>query len=53
MQSANTQQDHAALALRLAFGLILLAHGLLKVFVFTPSGTAAFFSSFGLPEFLP
>lgn len=52
MQSANTQQDHAALVLRLAFGLILLAHGLLKVFVFTPSGTAAFFSSLGLPEFL-
>lgn len=41
---------YAALALRLALGLMFLAHGLLlKVFVFTLPGTALFFESIGLP----
>lgn len=36
--------------LRLAAGLALLAHSLyLKVFIFTMSGTVAFFESIGLP----
>lgn len=52
MNSVTQHQNHAALTLRLAFGAILLAHGLLKLFVFTPSGTAAYFSSLGFPEFL-
>jgi putative oxidoreductase len=41
--------DLAALVLRLTLGTMLLAHGLLKVLVFTPAGTAAFFESIGLP----
>lgn len=34
---------------RLSLGTILLAHGLLKLFVFTLPGTVAFFGSLGLP----
>lgn len=43
---------YAALVLRTALGVMFIAHGLLKVFVFTPAGTAGFFASLGLPEFL-
>jgi putative oxidoreductase len=39
----------AALINRLALGTMFLAHGLLKVFVFTLPGTAAFFQSVGFP----
>ncbi|MCC5809176.1 MAG: DoxX family protein [Ectothiorhodospiraceae bacterium] len=49
------QQDqaaYAALVLRLALGVMFLAHGLLKLVVFTPAGTAGFFESIGLPGFL-
>lgn len=42
---------YAALLLRVALGVMTLAHGLMKVFVFTPAGTAAFFESLGLPGF--
>ena len=41
--------DLAALVLRLTLGTVLIAHGLLKVLVFTPAGTVAFFESIGLP----
>ncbi|MFO1426665.1 MAG: DoxX family membrane protein [Steroidobacteraceae bacterium] len=44
--------DNASLAaflLRLALGVIALAHGLLKIFVFTVPGTVQFFQSVGLP----
>lgn len=41
-----------ALALRLSLGIMFLAHGLLKVLVFTPAGTAGFFESIGLPGLL-
>lgn len=34
---------------RLALGVMFLAHGLLKVFVFTIPGTVGFFGSLGLP----
>lgn len=53
-QTATTQQnaDWAALALRLALGTMFLAHGLLKVFIFTPAGTAGYFESLGLPGVL-
>jgi putative oxidoreductase len=34
---------------RLTFGVVLLAHGLLKVLVFTVPGTVGFFGSLGLP----
>lgn len=40
---------YAALILRLALGVLFLAHAWLKIFVFTPAGTAAFFGSLGLP----
>lgn len=39
----------AALILRLALGILFLAHAGLKLFVFTPAGTAKFFASLGLP----
>ena len=38
--------------LRVALGVMFLAHGLLKVFVFTLPGTAGFFASVGFPGFL-
>lgn len=41
--------DLAALVLRLTLGTVLIAHGLLKLVVFTPAGTAAFFQKIGLP----
>lgn len=40
---------YGALALRVALGLAALAHGLLKLLVFTPAGTAQYFASLGLP----
>ena len=43
---------YAALILRLSLGSLALAHGLLKVFVFTPAGTVGFFGSLGLPAVL-
>jgi len=43
---------YAALLLRLALGALFLAHGLLKLLVFKPSGTASYFRSLGLPGFV-
>lgn len=43
---------YAALILRLSMGVLFLAHAGMKFFIFTPAGTAAFFSSLGLPGFL-
>ncbi|WP_394888586.1 DoxX family protein [Mesorhizobium sp. AaZ16] len=43
---------YAILALRVTVGLLFLAHGALKLFVFTPAGTAQFFASLGLPPAL-
>jgi len=43
---------YAALLLRLALGVMFIAHGLLKLLVFTLPGTVAFFQSVGLPGFL-
>lgn len=40
---------YASLLLRLALGILFLAHFGLKFFVFTPAGTAQFFASLGLP----
>ena len=44
--------DYAALILRVSSGALFIAHGLMKVFVFTLPGTVAFFESLGLPGFL-
>lgn len=41
--------ENGALLTRLALGSVLLAHGLLKVLVFTVPGTVGFFESLGLP----
>ncbi|MEH6725765.1 MAG: DoxX family protein [Hyphomicrobiales bacterium] len=41
--------DYAATVLRIAMGLLFLVHGGLKLFVFTPAGTAGYFVSLGLP----
>lgn len=43
---------YAALLLRLALAVLFFAHFGLKFFVFTPAGTAKFFSSLGLPGWL-
>ncbi|WP_414474833.1 DoxX family protein [Microvirga sp. M2] len=40
---------YAATVLRVALGLLFLAHAGLKLFVFTPAGTVQFFGSLGLP----
>lgn len=42
----------AALVLRLTLGGLFLAHAWLKIFVFTPAGTAGFFESLGFPAAL-
>lgn len=44
-----SNHDYAAAALRIALGVLFIAHGLLKVLVFTVPGTVAFFASIGLP----
>jgi putative oxidoreductase len=43
---------YAILVLRISLGSLFLAHGCLKVFVFTLSGTAQFFESVGLPGWM-
>ena len=43
---------YAALVLRVTLGALFLAHAGLKLFVFTPAGTAQFFGSLGLPPAL-
>jgi putative oxidoreductase len=43
---------YGALLLRVALGGLFLAHAGLKIFVFTPAGTASFFGSLGLPPAL-
>lgn len=40
---------YAALVLRVTLGSLFLAHAGLKLFVFTPAGTAKFFGSLGFP----
>src|SRR3979490_239154 len=39
----------AALLLRLALGVMFVSHGLQKLLIFTPAGTAKFFASVGFP----
>jgi putative oxidoreductase len=41
--------DLAAFLLRVTIGTYFLAHAGLKIFVFTPAGTAQFFAGLGLP----
>jgi DoxX len=43
---------YAAVVLRLALGILFLAHGLLKLLVFKPAGAYAYFKSLGVPGWL-
>lgn len=45
----NRTAPYAALLLRLSLGIMFVAHAALKIFVFTPAGTVAFFGKLGLP----
>ena len=45
----TSQHDYAALLLRVGLGVMTLAHGLLKVFVFTIPGTVGIFEQLGYP----
>ncbi|MEA2119588.1 DoxX family protein [Halovibrio sp. HP20-59] len=50
--STPSLQPHAISLLRVSLGVMALAHGLLKVFVFTLPGTVGYFESLGLSGFL-
>lgn len=50
--NSTRHADAAATILRLALGVLYLAHSLQKIFVFTLPGTAAFFVSVGVPGWL-
>ena len=41
--------DYGVALLRVTMGGLVPAHGLIKLLVFTPAGTAQFFASLGLP----
>lgn len=43
---------YAAFVLRIALGVMFVAHGLTKLLVFTPDGTAKFFESSGFPGWI-
>jgi len=45
----NNNVDYAALVLRIALGTMFIAHGLMKVLVFTLPGTVGFFEQVGFP----
>ncbi len=47
--SQEQSHNYGALVARLAFGGMLVSHGLLKLTVFTMPGTVAFFESQGFP----
>lgn len=49
--TTQSNTDLAALALRLSSGVLFLAHGWMKVSLFTIPGTVAFFEGLGLPGF--
>ena len=44
--------DYGIALLRVTMGGLVLTHGLVKLLVFTPAGTAAYFASLGLPAML-
>ena len=50
--SADRSTDLAATLLRVTTGALFLVHGSIKLFIFTPAGTAGYFQSIGLPGFL-
>lgn len=50
MIDTNTA-PYGAFLLRITLGVALIAHGLMKVFVFTVPGTVGYFESIGYPGF--
>jgi len=50
--NTNSNQDYGALLLRIALGVLFIAHAYLKIAVFTIPGTVQFFQSIGLPGVL-
>jgi len=48
----NRNIDLAALVLRISLGVMFIAHGLLKVMVFTLPGTVQFFDAVGFPGWM-
>ena len=50
--TASNKADLAATNLRVALGVLYLAHSLQKIFVFTLPGAAQFFVSIGFPGWL-
>ncbi|MFN3973415.1 MAG: DoxX family protein [Gemmobacter sp.] len=44
-----TNAELAATILRVSMGVLFLVHAGLKLFIFTPAGTAGYFASLGLP----
>lgn len=49
MISTSINNNYSATVIRGSLGIILLAHGLLKLLVFTIAGTVGFFESLGIP----
>ena len=47
-----SSREYGITLLRVSLGVMLIAHALLKLFVFTLPGTAQFFSSIGIPGWL-
>lgn len=45
----NNKVATATLLLRVSLGVLFLAHGLMKLFIFTPAGTVGYFASLGIP----
>jgi putative oxidoreductase len=48
----NRLAPYGALTLRVALGLMFIAHAYLKLVIFTPAGFAGFLGQVGLPAFL-
>lgn len=48
----NKNTDYAALVLRVGMGTMFVAHGLLKIFVFTLPGAVGFFEQVGFPGWM-
>jgi putative oxidoreductase len=52
MKNGSNIKSLGVSLLRIHFGIILLAHGWLKVYVFSIAGTVGYFSSIGLPPII-
>lgn len=49
LNNSYNSHDVGAAVLRVTLGTLLLAHGLMKIYIFTIPGTVAYFGSIGLP----